>query len=101
MIPVTALCAMSAMLPLRALAADSAAGKAVFDTKCKNCHGADGMGNPAIAKMMKVEMKPLGSQTEAEIKTAVTMGVGKMKPITTVAGADLDNVIAYIHTLKK
>jgi mono/diheme cytochrome c family protein len=100
-IPVTALCGLSALLPLQALAADAVAGKAVFDAKCRSCHGADGMGNPAIAKMMKVEMKPLGAQTEAEIKTAVTMGVGKMRPVTTVTGADLDNVIAYIHTFKK
>ena len=89
------------MIPVAALAADAAAGKAVFDTKCKSCHGADGMGNPAIAKMMKVDLKPLGSQTDAEIKTAVTMGVGKMKPVAGVAGGDVDNIVAYVHTLKK
>jgi mono/diheme cytochrome c family protein len=71
----------------------------VYTAKCKNCHGVDGSGNPAIAKMMNVTMKPLGSASDADVNTAVTMGVGKMKPITGVA--DLDNVIAYIHTLKK
>jgi mono/diheme cytochrome c family protein len=84
-----------------AAAASAKDGEAVFTAKCKNCHGADGTGNPAIAKMMNVTMKPLGSQTEAEVKTAVTAGTGKMKPVTTVAGGDLDNVIAYVHTLKK
>lgn len=87
------------MLPMGAFAADTAAGKAIFDGKCKTCHLVDGTGNPAIAKMMKVEMKPLADQTDAEIKTAVTMGVGKMKPVTGVA--DLDSLVAYIHTLKK
>ena len=100
-IPISVLCGLSGLIPAAALAADAAAGKAVFDTKCKNCHGADGAGNPAIAKMMKVDLKPLGSGSDAEIKGAVTMGVGKMKPVTSVAGADLDNLVAYVHTLKK
>jgi mono/diheme cytochrome c family protein len=73
----------------------------VYTAKCKNCHGADGSGNPAIAKMMNVTMKPLGSATDSEVKTAVTAGTGKMKPIAGVAASDVDNVIAYIHTLKK
>jgi mono/diheme cytochrome c family protein len=81
------------------LAASAKDGEAVYTAKCKNCHGVDGSGNPAIAKMMNVTMKPLGSASDADVNTAVTMGVGKMKPITGVA--DLDNVIAYIHTLKK
>ena len=51
-----AICAAAAV----SLAADAAAGQAVFDKSCKSCHGADGSGNPNIAKMMKVEMRPLG-----------------------------------------
>jgi mono/diheme cytochrome c family protein len=84
-----------------AFAASASDGAVVFTAKCKNCHGADGSGNPAIAKMMNVTMKPLGAQTDAEVKTAVTAGVGKMKPVAGLAAADVDNVIAYIHTLKK
>jgi cytochrome c5 len=94
-------CGLSALIPLGALAADAAAGKATYDAKCKNCHAADGTGNPAIFKMMKVDQKPLGGQTDAELKTAATMGVGKMKPVAGVAGADLDNLSAYVHTFKK
>ena len=48
------------VLSLPLAAADAAAGKAVYDKSCKSCHGADGAGNPAVAKMMKVEMKALG-----------------------------------------
>jgi mono/diheme cytochrome c family protein len=81
-------------------AADAAAGKAVFDAKCKSCHGAEGQGNPAIAKMMKVELKPLGEST-ADVKKVVAEGQGKMKPVAGVTGADLDNVVAYVHSLKK
>ena len=83
-----------------AWAADAAAGKAVYDAKCKTCHGADGSGNPAIAKTMKVEMKAL-SATTADVKQVVTAGQGKMKPVATVTGADLDNVVAYVKSLKK
>lgn len=100
-IPISVLCGLSGLIPVAALAADAAAGKGVYDTKCKSCHGADGAGNPAIAKMMKVDLKPLASQTDAEIKSAVTMGVGKMKPVAGVAGGDVDNIVAYVHTLKK
>jgi mono/diheme cytochrome c family protein len=83
-----------------AWAADAAAGKTVYGTKCKTCHGPDGEGNPAIAKTMKVEMKPL-SATTADVKQVVTTGQGKMKPVASVTGADLDNVVAYVKSLKK
>ena len=83
-----------------AWAADAAAGKAIYGTKCRSCHGAEGEGNPSIAKMMKVELKPLSSST-ADVKKIVTEGQGKMKPVVGVAGADLDNVVAYVQSLKK
>ena len=90
-----------ATLPGVAAAASVTDGASVYAGKCQSCHGKDGSGNPGIAKMMNVTMKPLGAQTDAEVKTAVTAGVGKMKPIAGIAAADVDNVIAYIHTLKK
>ncbi len=99
-IGLAAACWMAALCPTAAWAADAAAGKAVYDAKCKNCHGADGSGNPAIGKAMKVEMKALGSST-ADVKKVVTEGQGKMKPVASVTGADLDNVVAYVHSLKK
>jgi hypothetical protein len=36
-----------------------------------------------------------------DVKKIVTEGQGKMKPVAGVAGADLDNVVAYVHSLKK
>jgi mono/diheme cytochrome c family protein len=88
------------------LAADAKAGQAVFDKSCKSCHGADGTPNPAIAKMMKVEMKNLGSaevqaQSDADLAKIITEGKGKMKPVKTVSGPAVDNVVAYVRTLKK
>lgn len=83
-----------------AFAADAAAGKAIYATKCKTCHGADGDGNPAMAKALKVEIKPL-SATTSDVKGVIVNGQGKMKPMPAVAGADLDNVVAYVKTMKK
>jgi mono/diheme cytochrome c family protein len=86
-------------------AGDAAAGKAVYDRSCKNCHGANGEGNASIAKMMKVEMKSLASpevqkMSDEDLKKVVTQGKGKMRPISTVTGKSVDDVIAYVRTLK-
>lgn len=89
-----------------AIAADAKVGRASYDKSCKSCHGADGTPNPAIAKMMKVDMRDLKSpevqsMSNDDIKKVVTDGKGKMKPIKTVTGAAIDDVVAYVHSLKK
>jgi len=35
------------------------------------------------------------------LKKIVTAGKGKMRAVTSVTGADADNVVAYVRTLKK
>lgn len=87
-------------------AGNATAGKAVYDRVCKNCHGTDGVANPAIAKMMKVEIKDLKSadvqgMSDADLKKIITDGKGKMKPVKTVSGAEADEVVAYVRSLKK
>jgi mono/diheme cytochrome c family protein len=87
-------------------AADTKAGQAAFERACKSCHGPDGTPNPAIEKMMKVEMKDLKSAevqalSNDDIKKIITGGKDKMRPVTSVSGAALDDVAAYVHTLKK
>ncbi|MEO8128510.1 MAG: cytochrome c [Bryobacteraceae bacterium] len=99
------ICAGVFALPIFA-AGDATAGKAVFDKSCKSCHGATGVANPAIAKMMKVEMKDLGS-AEAQglsneaMEKIIKTGQGKMKPIASVTGKSVDDVVAFVRTLKK
>lgn len=90
-------------MPMAAAATD---GKAVFEKSCKTCHGPTGDGNPAIAKAMKVELKPLSSahvqaKSDAELKETITKGVGKMKLVAGLSTKQVDDVIAYVRTLKK
>lgn len=98
--------ALAALGSVSMFAANAKNGNAVFDKSCKQCHGADGTANPTIAKMMNVPMADLKSPevqgtSDAAMKDIVTNGKGKMKPVKTVTGADLDDVVAYVHTLKK
>ncbi len=86
-------------------AADAAAGKAAYDKSCKSCHGADGTANPAVAKMMKVDIKDLKSadvqaMSDDDLKKVITDGKGKMKPIASASGSAAD-IVAYIRTWKK
>jgi predicted CXXCH cytochrome family protein len=92
-----------ALCSTAAFAADAKAGKDVYDKSCKSCHGADGTPNPGMVKMMKVDIKDFKTTdySEADIKTAVTAGKGKMHPVASVTGASLDNVVAYVKSMKK
>ena len=87
-------------------AGDATAGKAVYDKACKSCHGATGAPNAAIGKAMKVNMAHLGdpavqSLSDNELKTVITSGKGKMKPVKSASGKAADDVVAYIRTFKK
>jgi len=91
-----------AALPFVAAAGD---GKELYTASCKTCHGADGNGNPAIAKVMNVTFRPLSSKevqskTDAELKKIITQGSGKMKPVTKLSPKEVDDVLAYVRTLK-
>ena len=87
------------------LKADAVAGKAAYDRSCKSCHSADGKGNPAIAKAMNVELRPLGSKEvqakpDIEITKDITEGMGKMKPVKSLSAVDAKSVVEYVRTLK-
>ncbi len=103
LIQIAAVCGLAATA---AWSADAEAGKTLYGTKCRTCHGAAGQGNAAMAKILKVEIKDLGSadvqgKSDAELKKALTDGMGKMKPITGLSAGDQDNLVAFMRTLKK
>ena len=85
---------------------DAQAGKTVYDSKCKTCHGADGKGNAALAKTLKVTFRDLGSKevqskNDAELKKQIVDGYQKMAPVKDLADKQLDDVIAFLRSLVK
>ena len=88
-----------------AFGADAKAGQAAYDKSCKGCHGATGSPNPAVAKTLSATIPELSSpavqsQSDADLKKTITEGKGKLKPIKSLSGSP-DDVVAFLHTLKK
>jgi mono/diheme cytochrome c family protein len=90
-----------------ALAADVKAGEDAFNKNCKTCHGDKGATpNAAVSKMFGVPIPVLGSKeiqakSDADLKTVITTGKGKMPAAKNVTGSAVDDVIAYVRTLKQ
>lgn len=85
---------------------DVAAGKDAFMKHCATCHGADGNGKEAVAKLLKVTFPPLGSKqvqalTNAEMHSVILNGKGKMKPVKDLNRSDVPNLIAFVRSLAK
>lgn len=86
-------------------AGDAKAGKEVFTRKCATCHGQQGEGKEAIAKMLKVEIKHLGSpevqaRSDDQIRKIILEGDGKMKPVKDMDAKSIEDVTAFVRTLK-
>ena len=87
------------------LRAGAPEGKEVYTTKCAPCHGANGEGKAAIAKMYSVTQRSLASKevqarTDEELKQVILKGQGKMKPAAGVTEKQAADVIAFLRTLK-
>lgn len=92
--------------PAVAAKGNATEGKAQFAKKCAACHGAEGEGKEAIAKMFNVKMRPLGSKevqakNDTDLGKNVNDGVGKMKPVTGLSEQQVADVIAFVRTLAK
>jgi mono/diheme cytochrome c family protein len=96
------------LMPASVLAAgkgDAKAGHTVYQGKCQMCHGPEGHGNAALAKMLKTTIPDLGSKqvqelSDAQMRETIEKGKGKMTAIKGLSDADIDNVIAFVRTLK-
>jgi mono/diheme cytochrome c family protein len=100
------LMALVVMYATPLFAADVAAGKDLYTKKCASCHGAAGEGKDSVAKLFKVDLKPLSSKeiqsmSDADIKKTILEGTGKMKGIKDVDGKAADDIVAYVRTLAK
>lgn len=82
---------------------DTSAGRALFESKCAVCHGADASGKTEIAKSLHVMIPDYRSAavqnlTDEDIKSVVTQGRGSMPPVSGVSAQDITNLIAFIRT---
>ncbi len=92
-----------------AFAADSAAGKSVYDANCTACHGTSGNGKGAAA--IALNPKPTDftnaafwtGRTDAQVSASIKSGRPgtSMTAFTQLSTADLDNVTAYIKGFAK
>jgi mono/diheme cytochrome c family protein len=85
-------------------AGDPKAGKVAYQKHCQMCHGPEGQGNPALARMLKADIRPLTSKevqalSDAEIRAIIEKGKGKMKPVQKLTPSDIDNIIAFVRSL--
>lgn len=80
-------------------------GQAVYKAKCQSCHGAQGVPNPGIAKMMGV--KPASDpavkkESAAEMIAITTNGKGKMPGFKgKLTEAQIKDSVDYFRTLMK
>lgn len=88
-------------------AGDAANGKALYAKGCAKCHGANGVGNPGLAKALGVAIRPLSdpevqAKSDDELAKESIAGVGKMKAVTSMTvEKDGPDIVAYIRSLKK
>jgi mono/diheme cytochrome c family protein len=85
---------------------DAEAGKAAFLKRCKMCHGADGNGNPAMARMLKVEFHAMDSEyvqekTPEELRNVILKGKGKMVAVRGISEKEVTDIISYLQSLDK
>lgn len=97
-----AVCLLLATSP--ALAAGNAdAGKQLYTTKCRACHGADGNPNPAMAKkgVHPLSGPEVQGMSDAELAKKIKETASHKALVKTLTDADVDNLVAFIRTLKK
>lgn len=108
--------ALTLAIPALSHAADLARGKTLFDQRCTSCHGALGAGDGPVAAALPADQKPRNLANGSPMKYATddakmkellkkggpAFGLNPLMPMQPdLSDADLDNVIAYVRSLKK
>ena len=95
----------SLALPLSwAVGADG--GKAVYEKSCAGCHGADGKGNPKVAKTLGEKgLNIVGKETKEKSDEAllkiIMEGAGKMPASKKLTKDEQKQVLQYSRSLAK
>jgi mono/diheme cytochrome c family protein len=105
-VPLVAMVALSAVV---VWAADIKSGEKAYIEECKGCHQMNGAAVASVSKKMQkqgVTMRDLRipevqAKTDAELKKMITDGTGKMEAVKVLSAADVDNVVAFMRTMKK
>ena len=83
--------------------ADAAKGQEVYAKRCMGCHAEDGAGNAMLKKKNTPALTSAAVQGKAApvLKKALMEGATHKTPAKGMADADVDNVLAYVKSMKK
>jgi len=80
-------------------------GEGLFKAKCAMCHGADGAGQTAMGKALKIpdlHSEDVQKRSDAELTEIITKGKNKMPPYDTKLNKEeITKLVGYIRTLAK
>lgn len=112
--------ALVGFAPGASAAGDAAAGKATFVANCASCHGETGKGDGPVGQALDPKPRDLSTGqfkfdtdkdgkagTDADLANVIKSGAAAyggsplMAPWASLSATDVQNVIAYIRTLKK
>lgn len=81
-------------------------GKALYKMKCASCHGQDGKGSPAMAKMFRVALaatdlsKPsTQAKKDEELVSLIAKGAGKMPAFATLNKDEMAGLVDFVRSL--
>jgi len=88
-----------------ALFAADAGGKALFEKSCAGCHGADGKGNPGMAKVLgekglNIATKDMTQKSDEQLLKVIAEGAGKM-PASKLSKEEQKQALGYVRSLAK
>lgn len=86
-------------------AAQADAGKAIYASKCAACHAADGSGNTAAGKNLKLKdlrSPDVQKMSDADLTNIISKGKGKMPGYqSSLSSQKIAQVLAYVRQLGK
>jgi mono/diheme cytochrome c family protein len=100
-------CVLTVAISSPTWSGEAKTGKATYDKLCVSCHGADGKGNPAMAKAMGEKgLNIVGKETKAksdeELLKVIVEGAGKMPASgKNLSKEEQKEVLAYTRSLAK